>query len=241
MRIYPEHLPFWLEQGDDFPPTHYALDEPNGLLAVTDHINADWMLAAYSNGIFPWSDEGDQVTWWTPSPRAVLFTDQVKFRRSLVKVWRSGKFQLSFDQAFAQVVTHCADIPRPGQDGTWIRQDYRDALMQLHQQGHAHSVEVWQDQQLVGGLYGLSIGKMFFGESMFSHKRDASKLALVGLCKHLAHWGWPLIDCQMETDHLTSMGATTLKRDDFETQLRQHTQTPISPKNWQFNPDYLNA
>lgn len=244
MRCYPDHLPIWLNDrlAPHFPPTDLALDEPNGLLAVgVEVITADWMLAAYTKGIFPWSGDDENVTWWTPSPRAVLFTDQVKISKSLRKKIERDHFTISLDQAFDKVINACATTSRPGQDGTWIRQDMQAALKTLHQQGHAHSVEVWHQGELVGGLYGLSIGQMFYGESMFAKMSDASKVALVALCKHLQAWGWPLIDCQMETDHLKSMGATTLNRAEFEQHLQQQTQTPTNKQAWQYEPALINS
>ena len=243
MRRYPEHLPYWLENQrlPAFPPTHFALDEPNGLLALGgDVITPEWMLEAYRQGIFPWSADNEQISWWTPSPRAVLMTDQVKYSKSLKKTWRNSDLTISFDQAFMQVVNQCATIQRPGQQGTWIRQDMQTSLIQLHQQGHAHSVEVWLQDELIGGLYGLSLGKMFFGESMFAKVSNASKLALVALCRHLSAWGWPMIDCQMETAHLKSMGATCLPRSEFEQRLQQQVHTACNQA-WLFNPALMNA
>ncbi|WFE68313.1 leucyl/phenylalanyl-tRNA--protein transferase [Thiomicrospira sp. R3] len=241
MRSYPEHLPYWLDDPNTpcFPPTHFALDEPNGLLAVgVETLTPEWMLHAYQKGIFPWSGDEEQLTWWTPSPRAVLMTDQVNYSKSLQKTWRNTDLSISFDQAFMTVVKQCASIQRPGQNGTWIRKDMQTSLAHLHQLGHAHSVEVWHHQDLVGGLYGLSIGSMFFGESMFAQIANASKLALVALCRHLHQWGWPMIDCQMETDHLKSMGAITLSRDRFEALLHQQVNhTTNAP--WLFDPDLM--
>ena len=242
MRNYPDHLPIWIDDrlAPHFPPTRLALDDPNGLLAIgVEKLTPAWMLEAYAKGIFPWSGDDEQLTWWTPSPRAVLFTDRVKFSKSLQKTWRSGLFKITFDQAFMDVVICCATITRPGQDGTWIRQDMQQSLTELHRQGYAHSVEVWLENKLVGGLYGLSIGQMFFGESMFSHMPDTSKLALVALAKHLQAWGWPMIDCQMETDHLKSMGATTLIRKDFEHILHKQVALSSNVKTWQFNSELM--
>jgi leucyl/phenylalanyl-tRNA--protein transferase len=196
------------------------------------------MLAAYSQGIFPWSGDDEDITWWTPSPRAVLMTHQVKFSKSLQKVWYNSDYEISFDRAFIEVVKTCAAIKRPGQNGTWIRKDMQASLIELHQQGFAHSVEVWHQGTLVGGLYGLSIGKMFFGESMFAKMSNTSKLALVALCRHLDSWGWPMIDCQMETEHLKSMGAITLERSEFEQILHQQT-GQIPHQAWLFEPNLM--
>jgi leucyl/phenylalanyl-tRNA--protein transferase len=243
-RAYPDFYPAWLDDRmpPAFPNTYTALDEPNGLIAIgVECLTPEWMLAAYSQGIFPWSGDDEDITWWTPSPRAVLMTDQVRYATSLQKTWRNGGYRISFDQAFSQVVQACAQIARPGQNGTWIRKDMQASLKELHQQGHAHSVEVWHQNELVGGLYGLSIGKMFYGESMFAKQSNCSKLALVALCRHLDHWGWPMIDCQMETAHLKSMGAITLARPAFEKILHQQTQqTQLNHSQaWLFNPELM--
>lgn len=240
-RCYPDFYPVWLDDrlSPQFPPTDQALDDPAGLIAVgVECLTPEWMLASYSQGIFPWSGDDEDITWWTPNPRAVLMTDQVKYSKSLQKVWRNSDFTISFDQAFIEVVKACASIKRPGQNGTWIRKDMQASLIELHQHGFAHSVEVWRGKELVGGLYGLSIGKMFFGESMFAKANNASKLALVALCRHLAAWGWPMIDCQMETDHLKSMGAITLERAEFEAILHQQT-IQIHNQIWLFNPELM--
>ena len=205
MRTYPEHLPFWIEKDDlpQFPPTEFALDEPNGLLAVSaPPITVEWLRCAYPQGCFPWSSEGEQISWWSPAPRCVLFTDQIKVSKSLAKVIRNANFDVTLNQAFERVLWECAHIHRPGQNGTWLRKDLQQALIQLHKEGNAHSVEVWQKGDLVGGLYGLSFGQMFFGESMFAKVSNSSKIALVALCCHLQAYGWSLIDCQMETDLL---------------------------------------
>lgn len=235
MRCYPDYLPIWIDDSlpPHFPPTHLALDEPDGLLAVgVEALTPEWMLKSYALGIFPWSGDDEPITWWTPNPRAVLFTDQVKVSKSLRKTINSEKFTVSFDQAFLDVVKACATTTRPGQDGTWIRQDMQQALLQLHQTGNAHSVEVWHQDKLVGGLYGLSVGQMFFGESMFALMSDASKVALVALCQQLKAWSWPMIDCQMETDHLKSLGATTLPREEYEAIIQRQTALPADPFPW---------
>ncbi|MGE4503531.1 MAG: leucyl/phenylalanyl-tRNA--protein transferase [Thiomicrospira sp.] len=234
--------PFLIDsrQTPSFPPTRLAMREPNGLLAISFSLSVSWLLAAYRQGIFPWSSEDEPIMWWSPAPRTVLFTDQIKLRRSLRQVMRQQEWQLSFDHAFDRVLHHCSTIERPGQDGTWLRADLQAALLQLHQQGYAHSVEVWQQGRLVGGLYGIAIGRVFFGESMFSLIPNASKIALVMLAKQLAHWGFEMIDCQMETPHLLSMGACNLSREAFEHQLQQGLAQPAIAKPWHFEPALLN-
>ncbi|AHF01152.1 leucyl-tRNA--protein transferase [Thiomicrospira aerophila AL3] len=237
------HLPAWLEDGiqQPFPPSSLAFDDPPGLLALSSRITVDLLRQAYPRGIFPWSADDEPVTWWSPEPRAVLYTSDIKIRRSLRQAWRQQPWQISFNQALPAVLDYCAKCPRPGQDGTWLRQDLQAGLLALHQQGHVHSVEVWLNEQLVGGLYGLSFGQMFFGESMFSLVPNSSKLALVALASHLQHWGWPLIDCQVASDHLMSMGAIELSRTDFERQLKQQIALPDRSRTvWQIDPTLLN-
>jgi leucyl/phenylalanyl-tRNA--protein transferase len=246
LRTLDTHLPSWLDpqcltQGlNPFPPTTHCFDDPPGLLALSDRITPALLRQAYPQGIFPWSAEDEPVTWWSPEPRAVLYTDQIKIRRSLKQAWRQQPWQITFNHALAQVLNHCASCPRPGQDGTWLRQDLQHSLLELHQQGYVHSVEVWLNDQLVGGLYGLSFGQMFFGESMFSLVPNASKLALVALAVHLQDWGWPMIDCQVASDHLMSMGAVELARPDFEAQLQHQVTLRQRPRQgWIINPNLL--
>jgi leucyl/phenylalanyl-tRNA--protein transferase len=209
-----------LEPGDPFPPTSSALSYPNGLLAVGGALDSDTLLAAYRQGIFPWYEAPQPVLWWSPDPRSVLFLDQLHVSRSLRKTLRSGCFTLSADSAFADVMRHCAE-PRGEQLGTWIDEEMLAAYNSLHTQGWAHSIEVWQDSELVGGLYGVLIGGAFFGESMFSRCRDASKVALVALVRTLRALGGVLVDCQVESEHLNSLGARNLSRVDFENRLQQ--------------------
>lgn len=208
----------WLPPGAAFPPTSYALREPDGLLAMGNDLSVTTLLRAYRRGIFPWFCDGQPPLWWTPDPRLVLAPDRFHLSRSLRKQLRRDRFLFSIDQAFTRVMRACA-TPREGQDGTWITDDMLAAYAALHEAGHAHSVEVWQDQELVGGFYGVNLGSMFFGESMFSQRTDASKAALALFCQlHAAH-GITLIDCQMETPHLVSLGARAIRRTDFEALL----------------------
>ncbi len=227
--------PYWLNPYDptDFPDVNLALTEPDGLLAVGGDLSEQRLLAAYRRGIFPWYSDDQPILWWSPDPRAVLFPDNLKISKSLRKTIRKQIFRVTFDTAFEQVVHACAE-PRAGQNGTWISDEMYEAYVRLHQADHhAHSVECWQEGRLVGGLYGISIGQVFFGESMFSHATDASKVAFVYLVKHLAAKGYPLIDCQVSSAHLTSLGACNIHRHEFITYLNKfHSQKGWTGK-WQ--------
>lgn len=210
-----------------FPSPNLALEEPNGLLAFGGDLSAERLLLAYQNGIFPWFNEGEPPLWWSPAPRMVLYPTEIKISRSLRKRLNRQEFELTFDTCFAQVIKECA-LSRQATTGTWITSAMQTAYLQLHQQGYAHSVEVWQNQQLVGGLYGLALGGVFFGESMFSLVSDASKVALVKLCEHLEDQGFSLIDCQVYTDHLASLGAREISRELFLQALAEKTLANIS-------------
>ena len=198
-----------------FPPASMAETEPDGLLAIGGDLSEPRLLNAYRSGIFPWSGSDQPLLWWSPDPRTLLFPDKLHVSRSLRKTLRREIFRVTFDTAFDQVIRCCAGIPRSGQDGTWITNDMIEAYRRLHRDGHAHSVEVWQEGQLAGGLYGVAIGAAFYGESMFSNRRDASKIALVKLVDKLAAAGFMFIDCQVVTDHLLSLGAETVDRGRF--------------------------
>ncbi len=225
--------PFWLpESPARFPPTHLAAREPSGLLAVGGDLTPEWLLEAYRHGIFPWFNADEPVLWWTPDPRCVLMTDQVKIRRSLRKVMKKSGWRVSFDTQFDRVIRACAETPRPGQEGTWLSERMIHAYTTLHSLGYAHSVEVWWEDELVGGLYGVSLGKVFFGESMFSWRPDASKIALVRLAQQLQAWGFRMIDCQVPTDHLMSMGATLLPRAEFERILNEDLNQIFPARKW---------
>ena len=210
-----------------FPPPHLALEEPNGLLAFGGDLSAERLLLAYQQGIFPWFNEGEPPLWWSPAPRMVLYPTEIKISRSLNKRLKRQEFELSFDHCFAQVIEQCA-ISRQATTGTWITPEMQAAYIQLHQQGYAHSVEVWQNKQLVGGLYGLALGGMFFGESMFSKVSDASKVALVKLTQHLEKQGFSLIDSQVYSDHLASLGAKEISRELFLQTLAKTTRAEVS-------------
>lgn len=222
----------WLEPDNlSFPSIEHALDEPNGLIAVGGDLSVERLLAAYRMGIFPWYDSPQPILWWSPNPRMVLFPERVHISRSLAKKIRQQHFQLSFDRAFGQVIHHCAQVNRDGQPGTWIDDDMLDAYQQLHRLGHAHSVEAWFEGELVGGLYGIAIGRVFFGESMFSLQTDASKVAFVHMAKQLQAWGFPLIDCQVSNPHLLSLGAEEVSRSQFLDIVNSHIDLP-GPDNW---------
>jgi leucyl/phenylalanyl-tRNA---protein transferase len=207
-------LPF-VDTHEEFPPVSLALEEPSGLLCWGGELNAERLQRAYRAGIFPWYSPGEPVLWWSPSPRMVLPTAHFKLQRSLFKTIRNAGFEVRVDTCFERVMRECAAKPREGQAGTWITDEIVAAYGALHAQGYAHSVEAWRENTLVGGLYGVAIGQMFFGESMFAHERDASKVALAHLVTQLARWGFPLIDCQQETAHLASLGAAPIERELF--------------------------
>ena len=226
----------WLRDDDPFPPLGKALVDPNGLLAASDDLSAARILAAYRRGIFPWYSTGQPVLWWSPDPRMVLPTDELKVSRSLGKVVRNRIFEIRVDTAFDDVMKACAE-PRLGQPGTWITEAVRVAYGRLHNLGHAHSVECWRDGNLAGGLYGVSIGRMFFGESMFARESDASKVALVHLVSQLRKWEFPMVDCQQQTSHLASLGARPIPRSTFAKALERlvHCPPPIPlPNRWTF-------
>ncbi len=207
-----------------FPPLAQALTEPNGLIAIGGDLSLARLLSAYQQGIFPWFSEGEPILWWSPNPRMVLFPDELKISNSLKKTlknqsFKNSAFEIRFNTAFREVITACSSTPRGEQQGTWITQDIIDAYSALHHAGYAISAETWLNGQLAGGCYGVKIGNMFYGESMFHHVTDASKVAFVSLVEHLKHQGVGMIDCQMKTNHLASFGAREISRDDFITQL----------------------
>jgi leucyl/phenylalanyl-tRNA--protein transferase len=204
----------WLERDDPFPPVEKALRNPNGLLCAGADLSVPRLLAAYRNGIFPWYSGDEPILWWSPDPRMVLFCDELKIPRSLAKNLRNKGFETRIDSAFAKVVKACAE-PRKDEGGTWISAEMQAAYVALHRAGHAQSVETWLDGRLVGGLYGVAIGRAFFGESMFSRKTDASKVALVALVEELRRRDCPMIDCQQRTPLLASLGAREIPRRQF--------------------------
>jgi leucyl/phenylalanyl-tRNA--protein transferase len=207
-----------------FPPVETALREPNGLLAIGGGLSPQRLLSAYKQGIFPWYSPGHPVQWWSPDPRMVLFPDELKVSRFLAKRMRKRDYEVTADENFRAVVEACANTPRPGQKGTWIVPDMIDAYCILHALGHAHSIETWINNELVGGLYGVTIGRMFYGESMFHHVTDASKIAFVTLVRHLKKHGYGMIDCQMKTEHLASFGAREIPRIEFCARVKELTE-----------------
>lgn len=214
---------FWISAADPphaFPDIAHALTEPNGLLAAGGDLSTERLIFAYRHGIFPWYEQGQPILWWSPDPRCVLRAGDFRVSKRLARSLRTSGFRLAFNQRFAETVAGCA-LPRPGQQGTWITDDLAAAMRQMHASGWAHSVEVLHDDRLVGGLYGLAIGRMFFGESMFSLESNASKAALLAVCTMTAQSGFPLLDCQVESAHLMSLGASRMPRSEFRRVLER--------------------
>jgi leucyl/phenylalanyl-tRNA---protein transferase len=227
-----------LHHDTPFPPVDQALHQPNGLLAAGGDLMPERLLEAYRHGIFPWFSEGDPILWWSPDPRMVLFPSEFKISRSLRKTLLKNNYEVRVDSAFEQVMRACA-LPREGQDGTWIQEDIIQAYVRLHHMGLAHSIETWMEGELVGGLYGVSLGRMFYGESMFSRKTDASKIALAHLTAQLKRWHFGMIDCQMNTPHLASMGAREIPRREFIMRLQELIHYPNSASTWRFDHDLI--
>ncbi len=224
----------WVGKNENapFPDVRLALHEPDGLLAAGGDLSETRLLNAYRSGIFPWFSDGQPILWWSPDPRMVFKTGAIhlsqKFRRQLKK----SSWQIRVDTSFRQVIHHCAITPRKGQHGTWIHPEMIDAYVHLHHRGHAHSVEVFSDENLIGGIYGIAIGRMFFGESMFSLESGASKIALAALAKILHGWGWPLIDAQVENPHLQFMGAEFIPRSEFVSEVARLCAMAEVPGTW---------
>ena len=217
--LSPQDAPEW------FPPLEQALEDPSGLLAAGGDLSPERLIAAYRRGIFPWYSPGQPVLWWSPDPRAVLFPEEFHCTRSLAKTLRNGGFSYSMDGDFAAVIDGCA-APRAASPGTWITSDMRAAYLELHRLEHAHSIEIRRDGALVGGLYGVRLGGVFFGESMFSRERDASKAALAHLVAVCRRNSLAVIDCQLPSRHLTTLGSRTIPRSQFQALLREHARTP---------------
>ena len=215
----------------DFPDVRHALHHPNGLLAAGGDLSPERLLSAYRRGIFPWYSAGDPILWWSPDPRTVLFPERMHVSRSLRKRLRRKTLGVTMDRAFASVIRSCA-APRDTEGGTWIVPEMRSAYEALHRLGFAHSVEVWENGALAAGLYGVAIGGVFYGESMFTRADDGSKIALVHLCRRLQDWGFGLIDCQMRTDHLLQLGAEELPRPLFTALLAQFCPLPNRNGSW---------
>ncbi len=228
------------DAGVEFPPVETA--SPEGLLAVGGDLRPERLLAAYRHGIFPWYSEGQPILWWSPDPRAVLLPEKLKISRSLRKTLRAGKFRVTLDTRFRDVMRACAE-PRQQHPygGTWITPDMIDAYTRLHVLGWAHSIEAWQENELVGGLYGVALGGAFFGESMFARATDASKVAFVHLVHQLVRWGFTLIDCQQYTEHLARFGAQEIPRTDFLQRLERALVLPDRQGRWSLDADIADA
>lgn len=234
----------WIASDTPLPPVEAALSSPSGLLAAGGGLTVPRLLEAYSHGIFPWFNPGEPILWWSPDPRMALIPGEFRISRSLAKTLRNSGYEVHCDTAFEQVMRCCA-APRATQAGTWIGEDMIAAYCELHQSGYAHSVETWAGGKLVGGIYGVSIGRMFYGESMFSRVSNASKIALVHLARQLDRWQFGMIDCQMSTPHLISLGAREIPRDEFIVRLKELIHCTPTNKNfvpghltgWQFDRD----
>jgi leucyl/phenylalanyl-tRNA---protein transferase len=226
----------WLRADAPFPPVTAALAEPNGLLAAGGDLSAARLIDAYRHGIFPWFSPGQPILWWSPDPRMTLIPRELKVARSLRKVLRNRDYEVRADTSFRAVMRACAE-PRPEQDGTWISDDMIAAYGALHELGVAHSVETWIDGELAGGLYGVALGRMFYGESMFTRVADASKIAFVHLVRQLERWHYGMIDCQMHTPHLASLGAREIPRADFMRKLQELVNCADVPGRWKLDRD----
>jgi leucyl/phenylalanyl-tRNA--protein transferase len=214
-----------------FPPPQHA--EADGLLAVGGDLSSDRLLLAYRMGIFPWYMEGQPILWWSPDPRLILEVGQLYISRRLRQTLKKGIFTITLDQAFAEVIHACATVPRKGQDGTWITPEMERAYIRLHQMGFAHSAESWLGEKLVGGIYGVSLGRAFFAESMFFIKTDASKVALAALVEHLKNWGFHMLDAQITSRHLLSLGAKEIPRSSFLRRLKKALEFPTIKGKWE--------
>jgi len=234
--------PYWLNPYDptDFPNVSLALREPDGLLAVGGDLRIERLLAAYQHGIFPWYSGDQPILWWSPDPRSVLFPDKLHISRSLRKTLRKQLFTITFDTAFEEVIHACSE-PRADGLGTWITDEMQQAYLRLHQSGYAHSVECWLNGKLVGGLYGVAMGKVFFGESMFSRVTDASKIAFVFLVRQLQRWQFEMIDCQIQTAYLNQFGAELIPRSRFVQLLDQYCKQPGRNDVWKIDTELVSS
>lgn len=219
-----------------FPHPELALTDPNGLLAVGGDLSPERLITAYRQGIFPWYNEGQPILWWSPDPRWVLFLEQLHISRSLRRKLRRGTYRITLDQDFSGVIQACAG-PRRNSEGTWITPEMKIAYLHLYRMGIAHSIEAWEGDELVGGVYGLSIGHVFFGESMFSRRSDASKVAFVYLCRQLQQWGFSFIDCQTHSEHMQRFGAQTLSRSEFLRRLQALCNRSSNNRPWRLDKE----
>lgn len=230
---------YWLDPNQpdgDFPDPRLALDEPNGLLAMGGDLSPDRLRRAYANGIFPWYNPDESILWWCPDPRTVLATDGIHISRRLKRTLGKADYAVTLDHDFDGVIECCAGV-RKGNPGTWLGPEMRAAYSRLHHEGVAHSIEVWRHGRLIGGLYGIALGRTFFGESMFSAERDASKIALAWLARQLNAWGFPIIDGQVGSDHLYRMGAVDISRSDFLDAVQGAHDQPAPQAPWSFDID----
>lgn len=228
----------WLKTIDDFPPVTRALTAPAGLLAAGGDLSADWLLAAYSRGVFPWFNADQPILWWSLDPRMVLFPQELRVSHSLKRVMRKRRYEIRVDTAFREVMEGCSR-PRAGQDGTWISPQMIVAYTELHRLGVAHSIETWINGELAGGLYGVALGRVFYGESMFTQVADASKIAFVHLVRQLQRWQFKVIDCQMNTAHLARFGAREIPRTEFMQLLAEGVHAPGVALPWQLEGDLV--
>lgn len=229
---------YWIDPDspvNNFPPVENALSQPDGLLCFGGDLSEARLLNAYKRGIFPWYSEDQPIMWWSPSPRCVIYPDEIIIRRSLRKTMRNAGYSFSMDRAFTEVIRACAK-PRDEDEGTWITAEMQQAYILLHQRGHAHSVEIWRGDRLVGGLYGVAIGRIFFGESMFSNERDTSKIALACLTQRLRQHQFRLIDAQVTSSHLLSLGAREIDRQTFSSELAEYCRMENDIDIWQTEP-----
>ena len=240
MTITANDIPVWIDPQSTecrFPDVSLALTEPNGLLAIGGNLTPQCLLSAYAQGIFPWYNAGQPVLWWCPDPRSVLYPDEIKISRSLKKTINKQEFAVTLDTAFTQIIESCA-AARPGANGTWITREMKNAYCHLFELGYAHSAEAWCDGKLVGGLYGVAMGGVFFGESMFFRMRDASKVAFACLARQLDIWGYQLIDCQISSQHLASLGAREISRREFSKLLGNVLAFQGQPAPWCFDASF---
>jgi leucyl/phenylalanyl-tRNA--protein transferase len=225
---------YWIPEDEIYFPDHTYADE-NGILALGGDLSPKRLILAYRNGIFPWFNEEDPIIWWSPDPRFVLYPKDLKVSKSMRKVLQKEEFQFTFDTDFGAVVQNCQEVKRNKQNGTWITNDMHEAYVKMHELGFAHSVEVWQNGELVGGLYGVSFGKCFFGESMFAKVSNASKAGFITFVQNLANLGFDLIDCQTETAHLASLGAGFVSRNEFLKYLGSNNKEETWVGKWSFD------
>lgn len=222
----------YIDETEYFPFPSVEMASPEGIVAMEGNLSPGMLISAYKQGIFPWYSKGEPILWWSPDPRMVLFPKKIHISKSMSRCLRKGRFSFSMDNQFSEVISTCGRISRTHEDGTWITLEMEDAYNNLHELGWGHSVEVWEDNELVGGLYGLSIGSVFFGESMFSRKPDASKAAFIILAQTLGDLGFSMIDCQLHTPHLESLGAGTIDRKKYLELLKNGLESKTYRGNW---------